>query len=280
MNKQYIKLNSLGLALLAIIGFFSTYAVAAPPSNDNFSGAIVAFDGFTQTLDRTEATTDDDDTAFRGSCTQDGDPFGYATDASVWYEYTPDSDGTVIVDTNGSGYQTGVLVDTGTQGNFQTENCGDNAVAFFALKGIKYYVLVIDTQFNNDGVNGGILNVTFTKASSPTLDDFTINKFGSVNTKTGAATISGSYTCSHFNFIDFWASASQKVGRVATIQGTGFFFGQCDGLPHPWSAVILPTSGKFAGGKSISVVTHFGCGLFNCSSGISSERIVQLRRGK
>jgi len=128
------------------------------------------------------------------------------------------------------------------------------------------------------GGNGALLNISFNELQATTLDDFTVNKFGSVNPKTGVATISGSYTCSHGFFMQGFGDASQKVGRVATIRGSYSFFDSntCDGLPHPWSGNVIPQSGKFAGGKSMTITFGFTCGNLTCASGFV-ERTVQLR---
>lgn len=150
-------------------------------------------------------------------------------------------------------------------------------MSFYAGSGLTLYVLAIDTQYDGGG-NGGSLSISFNEIPATTVDDFTVNKFGSVNPKTGVATISGSYTCSHGFYIQGSGNASQKVGRIATIRGS-YDFGYsntCDGLPHPWSGDVIPQSGKFAGGKSMTVTFGFSCGNLTCGFG-SVERTVQLR---
>jgi len=244
---------------------------AAPPINDTFSGATVVSNGFSETLDTTEATTDSNDAQLNSVCNIGPAP---TTNNSVWYSYTPTTDTTIVVSTSGSNFSSGILVGTGTEGNLSNVTCGPFNVSFFAQAGTTYYVLAMD--FN--GGNGGLLNISFNELQATTLDDFTVNKFGSVNPTTGVATISGSYTCSHGFFMEGFGDASQQVGRIATIRGSYSFFysGTCDGLPHPWSADVLPQSGKFAGGKSMTVTFGFTCGILNCGSSFV-ERTVQLR---
>jgi hypothetical protein len=265
-----IKPRWIGCGLL-LLSLNNGIALAVPPSNDTFAGATVVGSGFSETLDTTEATTDGDDAQLNSVCDIGPAP---TTNNSVWYAYTPITDTTVIVDTSGSNFSSGILVGTGIQGNLSNVTCGPFAVSFFATAGTTYYVLAMD--FN--GGNGGLLNISFNELQATTLDDFTVNKFGSVNTKTGVATISGSYTCSHGFFMQGSGNASQKVGRVATIRGSyGFSYSNtCDGLPHPWSGDAIPQSGKFAGGKSMTVTFGFTCGNLNCGFGFV-ERTVQLR---
>jgi hypothetical protein len=260
---------------------FSTLAVSAPaalaaaPNNDTFANATAAAIGFSQTLDTTEATTDANDANLNGSC---GAP---ATDASVWY-VLQGSDQGVVIDVSQSNYSAGVLVGVGSQGNFQIVACGPGSVGFFAAAGTTYYVLAIDDQQDGGG-NGGSLSISFNEIPPPPTVDITVNRYGTVDAHTGIATISGTYTCSNGSSLDAFVDASQKVGngRNATIFGSGSFFdsGTCDGAPHAWSAAVVPQSGKFAGGKSMTVTLAFACGAFECAEGFA-EHTVQLRGGK
>ena len=276
INAKQTGIRYLAVRIIAVFLLFSCYqevSLALPPSNDTFTGATVVSNGFSETLDTTEATTDSDDAQLNSLCNIGPAP---TTNNSVWYAYTPTIDTTVVVSANGSTFFSGVLIGTGSQGNLSNVACGPFNVSFFAQADTTYYILAMDYNFGN----GGILNISFNEVQATTLDDFTVNKFGSVNPKTGVATISGSYTCSHGDFLSGGGSATQKVGngRNATIQGQYGFFdsGTCDGLPHPWSADAFPQSGKFAGGKSMTVTFSFACGQLNCASGFV-ERTVQLR---
>ncbi len=248
--------------------------LASVPSNDAFSGATVVSVPFSEVLNTTEATTDADDAQLNASC---GAP---ATDASVWYVLTPVADATVVIDVSQSDYSAGVLVGVGSQGNLSTVTCGPGAVSFFATALTTYYVLAIDDQFDGGG-NGGSLNISFSQIEAATLDAFTVDRYGNVDAQTGIATISGTYACSHGDFISTSVEARQKVGRLFTIFGSGGFFdsGTCDGASHAWAADVVPQSGKFAGGKSMTVSFAVTCGAVNCAFGYV-ERTVLLRGGK
>jgi hypothetical protein len=272
MRTLFKLMTVLALAFSAL-GFYVPAALAAAPSNDTFPNATAVSVGFSESLNTTQATTDGDDAQLNASC---GAP---ATDASVWYAFQG-NDSTVVVDVSGSNYSSGVLVGTGTEGNLNLVTCGQGSVAFFAAAGTTYYVLAIDDQLNGDGLNGGTLNISFNEVSAPVLSSFTVNPKGKVNTKTGVATISGTYTCSSSDFIDVYVSAHEPVGRFA-ILGNGEFFnsGTCDGASHSWSAQVYPENGKFAGGKTMTVSTAYACGSLDCAYGYAEQK-VQLSGGK
>jgi len=272
MSQKFARsFASVILAVVLSLAGFSP-ALAAPPANDTFPNATSASIGFSEQLDTSESTTDADDAQLNTNC---GAP---ATDASVWYAL-PGSDQGVVVDVSQSNYSAGVLVGVGTQGNLQIVTCGPGAVAFFAAAGETYYVLAIDDQFDGSG-NGGNLSISFNDVPPPPTIDITVNPYGKFNSKTGTATISGTYTCINGEFIDVFGDASQRVGRGSVLGSFGFFEnGTCDGTPHNWSAEVFPINGKFAGGKTLTVTIAFSCGLFECAEGFA-EQTVQLRGGK
>lgn len=270
-RKLFRPFASLVLAL--VITFTAARpALAAPPANDTFTGATLVTIGFSEALDTTEATTDADDAQLNTSC---GAP---ATDASVWYAIDGTDTG-IVVDVSQSNYFAGVAVGVGSQGNLDLVTCGPDAVAFFAAAGTTYYVLAFDDQFDGGG-NGGNLSISFNEIPPPPTVDITVNRFGTFNSKTGVATISGTYTCTDGDFIDVFVDARQNVGRFAILGQGGFFdLGTCDGTSHTWSAEVFPQNGKFKGGKALTVTFALSCGLFECGSGFV-EQTVQLRGGK
>ena len=267
-------LRRVSVVSLAALTFVAAPAavLAAAPSNDVFGGATAATPGFSETIDTSEATTDGDDAQLNSSC---GAP---ATDASVWYSFAG-TDAGVIIDVSGSDYTAGVLVGVGTQGNLQTVACGPNAIAFFAAAGETYYVLAIDDQADGGG-NGGTLSISFAAAPPPPAIDFTVNPVGRFNSKTGSATVSGTFSCTDADFIEIDVDAAQSVGRFI-VRGFGSFFesGTCDGTTHTWSAEIFGENGKFAGGKTITANFSFGCGALDCTGGFL-EQTVMLKGGR
>jgi Neocarzinostatin family/Family of unknown function (DUF6299) len=75
----------------------------------------------------------------------------------------------------------------------------------------------------------------------------TIDPVGSVAPKSGAATVTGTVTCSSPAEVFVDVSASQRAGRVNVL---GFAFTQvtCDG-EATWTGSLEPFNGRFVGGK-------------------------------
>lgn len=272
--KEGIVFRRIAVLVLAF-GAFSAAALpalAAAPANDLSGGAALAAVGFSEVLDTTEATTDAEDAQLNESC---GAP---ATDGSVWYKIEGTGGG-VVIDVSSSDYTAGVAVGIGTPGALETVACGPGLVGFFGEPGITYYVLAFDDQFDGAG-NGGSLSISFNEAPPPPTVDITVNKYGTVDARTGVATISGTYTCSNGDFIEVSGSARQTVGRFIVNGFFGFFdVGTCDGSTNPWSAEVFGDNGKFAGGKAMTVSFGFSCGPFECAAGYN-EQVVQLRGGR
>ncbi len=75
----------------------------------------------------------------------------------------------------------------------------------------------------------------------------TIDPVGGVTPSTGAATVSGTVTCSSPAQVFVDISASQRAGRV-NVLGFGFTEVACDG-EATWTANLAPFNGRFVGGK-------------------------------
>jgi hypothetical protein len=256
---------------LATVVVTAAPAVAAPPSNDTYPGrTVVGSVPFTQTLDTSEATTDADDAELNAEC---GAP---ATDASVWYEFTAVADGGMVVDVSGSDFPAGAIVATGSPGNWTVVACAPGAVAWPAIAGETYTILVFDDQSDGGG-NGGTLNITIGPAPPAPTIDVTVDPVGKFDARTGTATISGTVTCTgatEFAYVDI--ELRQAVGRVSTVTGYAFLDVTCDGTTYPWTVEVFPDNGKFAGGKAVSVTFAVACGALECGTDYQ-EWIVRLR---
>ena len=256
------------VALLFVL-LFGGVAHAQAPANDT-SGNPVAVNvvPFGDLVDTTQATTDADDTQFNAVC---GAP---ATDASVWYAVTPSTSATLVVDVSQSNYSAGVLVGIGIPGNLSVVACGPGAVAFAPVPGTTYYVLAIDDQQNGDGLNGGQLTISIAEAPSPSLS-LTVDRRGSFNSRTGYVTISGTYACTNSSSIETYVNARQNAGRFVVLGfGTFFDLNTCDGSVRPWSAVVQPVAGKFAGGKALTVALSYACGQVECAEGYVEQKVL------
>ena len=257
------------LFVTSLVGVGPAWA-AAPPANDLSSGATAASIGFSEVLDTSEATTDAEDAQLNETC---GAP---ATDASVWYVLEGDG-GSVIVDVSASDYPAGVLVGIGSPGSLETVACGPGITGFSTEVGTTYYVLAIDDQSDGGG-NGGMLSISFIEAPPAPTVDIQVDRTGTFD-RSGSAHLTGSYTCTDGDFIEIFGDVIQPVGRFAIRGFFGMFEeGTCDGTPHNWSAEVVPESGKFKGGKALTVTFGFACGLFECAEGYQ-EQTVRLKGG-
>ncbi|WP_162907193.1 DUF6299 family protein [Allorhizocola rhizosphaerae] len=258
-----------GLTLVTVL--VATPAMAAPPANDTFAGAIaIPSLPFSTTLDTSEATTDADDAEANVPCQAP------ATEASVWYSYTPPADTAIVLDMSAADYEGGFLVMTGAPGSFEIVDCGPDAIAFEAVAGTTYYILVIDDGSTSG--SGGKLSFTAEAAAPPPVVTLTVNPTGAFNPADGSATVGGTISCVgevEFSFIQ--AELMQKVGRGVVYGGDAFEI-TCDGTTRTWSATIMPALGtKFAGGKAASFTFGVACGPIFCTEGFV-ETTIQLKR--
>ena len=99
-----------------------------------------------------------------------------------------------------------------------------------------------------------------------------------MNSHTGIATLSGTYTCTNGDFLELFVEASQKVGRGSVLGFGSFESDTCDGEPHAWTVDLTPENGRFAGGKTMTVTFAFSCGVAQCTDGFF-EQTIQLRGG-
>jgi hypothetical protein len=256
------------LMVIAAVAVVAQPAYAAPPANDTPSGAtLISALPFSDVVTIDEATTDELDATLNGQC---GAP---ATEGSVWYRFDATEDGTVAFDVSESSFTAGALVTAGNPADGNVVTCGPGAVSFDVTAGQTYYIMAFS---DTPGVTTGTL-VVHAQAVEPLAVDITVNPIGSFNPKTGSATISGTLTCSEpaaFAFVT--AELSQSVGRVKIIGSNGVE-AACSATPEPWSVEVLPTNGKFAGGKAVSVAFAFACGDFSCGMDFEQTRIM-LRR--
>jgi len=271
MRLRTILLSGLVSSILILPG---SSALAKPPgpANDVISGAIsITSVPFNTTEDTTQATTDAQDAQVNSSC---GAPH---TDASVWFQFVAPADEALIVDVSQSNYSAGIIVATGTPGSLTTESCAPGSTVFQAANGTTYYILAFDDQSDGSG-NGGSLVMRVDLAPPPPTVTVTVDPVGHLD-RQGDAIVTGTEVCTaqDLQFSELDVFASQKVGRVATIQGSGFGDLVCDGATHAWSVVVFPQSGKFAGGKAQVQADGFACNITSCTDSFISQ-VVQLRR--
>lgn len=101
--------------------------IASAPTNDNFANATsITGNTFTDTRDSSGATTQTTDPI--PPCSQNSQiPFVTGTSNTIWYKFTPASNGTITdVDTIGSSYDTVLSIWTGTSGSLTGVACNDD----------------------------------------------------------------------------------------------------------------------------------------------------------
>jgi hypothetical protein len=158
-----------------------TFIVVAPaPTNDNFANAVsITTNTFTDTKDSSGATMQSTDPV--PLCAQDPRiPFVTGTSNTMWYKFTPTSNGTITdVDTVGSSYDTVLSIWTGSAGSLTAFACNDDIVSGVVIQsqlqglnvtsGATYFIMV--SSFGPADPNpialGGksVLNFTFVSSS-------------------------------------------------------------------------------------------------------------------
>lgn len=262
-----------GLSVVAIsagVGITPAAAASAPPTNDLVAQAVaIPALPFNTALDTSGATTDAVDAALNAQC---GAP---ATNGSVWYTYTPPTGvAGLLVDVSASSYSSGVIIaHSDGVGGYLVDTCGAKATGTLVNAGTTYTILAFS---DTPGVIGGTLRLHAEAAAVPTVSA-TVNPRGKVD-QFGNALISGTYICTGGSFIELNTSVTQPVGRFA-ITGQGFTGSNepCDGLSHAWTTVVVPSNGKFAGGKAATFTFAFSCGTVFCADSFV-QQAVRLSR--
>jgi hypothetical protein len=262
------KLGTAVVVLTASLAWGVPAASAAAPSNDTRGGAVAITSlPYDTSVDVRDATTDSDDTALNAQC---GAP---ATLGSVWYTYTvPDNVSGLVLDVSGSDYSSGVIVAEPDGSGWFVDTCGPGTVGLSVYPGQQLTILAFNDTV---GQTGGQIRLHAEVATVPTVA-VTVNPKGKVD-RQGNALISGTVTCTdaQFTFLDTYVT--QAVGRFA-VTGEGFS-GQegCTGQPEPWSTVVVPSNGKFAGGKAATFTFAFSCGSFFCADSYV-DQVVRLSK--
>jgi hypothetical protein len=194
-------------------------------------------------LDTSEATTAPDDPA--PSCSGE-------LPSTVWYSITPAVDDPLRFWVQGLDFGPTVALYSGSRGNLTELACSSGGTTpGFVLDpqpGTTYHLLV-------GGAMGdaGQLRVDADVAFEVRL---TIDR-GTVNPKTGVATISGSITCNKHSYVSTsFGELTQRVGRH-TVRGSFGPWVECDGTV-PWTATVTGDSGPFVGGKADATLSVFG----------------------
>jgi LPXTG-motif cell wall-anchored protein len=154
---------SIAVFLVVVVGatlLSAGTALADPPANDVFADSVVIDPAelpFADSVDTTEATSDDDDTI--SGCEAP------ATDASVWYSITPTTDLVLVVSGDGTDYSYGIAVVTGDSGSLELIDCRPGEFLIEAQANVTYHFQVLDDQVDGGG-NGGSLEFTLRESTA------------------------------------------------------------------------------------------------------------------
>jgi hypothetical protein len=87
----------------------------------------------------------------------------------------------------------------------------------------------------------------------------TIGEGGSVNAKTGIATISGTVSCSRAASVEVGGTLTQQVTKRLTVVGAFSTTVACSAPSVSWSATVTGEGGKFAPGQATATLTATAC---------------------
>ena len=195
----------------------------APP-NDTFEHATqISSLPFSQVLDTTQATIDSTDLEALAAC---GGP-SITGAATVWYEYTPPVDQSVLILTGPvpPSYGAGVAVLTGSPGSLSAVTCFPSLGSFSATAGVTYHIVVADIS----GGSGGELHFS---VSTPGVE-IKVDRFGRFDPKTGVATATGTFTC-----------PSGLSGQISGDLSQRTTFASTAPIPSTSPATALPSPGR------------------------------------
>lgn len=240
----------------------SPIALAAAPSNDDFANA---------TLIDSIPYFDAEDTT--GATAEWGEPdfWGWGPGASVWYEWTADTDGWLAADTTGS---------TPTEGCFgdPADGCYDTTLTIWHDDGTGFLVPVAhndDTGFgvrtsyapwaalagetywiqvgNYNGGGGGDLELTVDTYVPPDPYVMTATLTDVQSTlKTGEVKLSGTIACSEPGWFSLSIRLEQTSGRFKPMT-FGFASGVCDATTATWTGTGFSSGGIVVGRASYEV---------------------------
>jgi hypothetical protein len=258
---------AVALAALALVAVAAP-VFAASPTNDLPSGAIAIETALPQVFDQdtTEATVTTDDF---------GCGAGGLDAASVWYSFTPTEDMFVLVSAANSDYLVGINVFAGAADAESLIDCGDVFLGLSAQAGTTYYLMLADVE--GGAPFGGNLHLEISLPPPPIEVGLTVDATGSVNTKTGVATLHGTVECTAvLANAEITVELVQTAGRF-TIHGAGDGVASCSERPTAWAVEVNGDNGKFGGGKVAVVASAFACDEFSCG-GDEFATDARLRR--
>ena len=251
-------------ATVALATILAPAALAASPSNDRISGAVVVDAIPAQiSVDTTEATSSPTDPGYCFGPELGPDP------ATVWFSYTATETGPLGATTFGSDYDTTLYIGTLNRGKFEQIACGDDsrnlqsAVRFDATAGVTYLFAVGASPFG--GENGG--NLVFNLDVGPVAQvvDVTLDPNGTLVKRGvvfhGTASCTAPTTFQSVVVVEL----DQESDRVPA-DYIGFADITCPGTDIPFEIVLEQQLGMVKPGPVTLQVIFAACNNFECGS--------------
>jgi hypothetical protein len=181
--------------------------IAPPPANDNFANALnitLTSGSFTDTKDSSGATT------------QTTDPIptcAAGVSNSIWYQFTPTSNGTITdVDTIGSSYDSVLSIWTGTAGSFSSLACNDDITPG----------IVLQSRIQNVAVAAGTTySIMVSSFGAPDSNPLAFGGKSVLNFSFSATSGGGVATTTTVTSTSMSISSGGSVTLTATVAGTG-----------------------------------------------------------
>ena len=251
------------------VGVTDISVIPLPPPNDDFNTpTVIPSMPFTTSQNVTNATSAFDD------------PFCAGRSQTVWFAFTPTQNMRIEANTFGSNYDTTLSAYTGSRGSLTQLACNDDSgslqsrIRFDAVAGTTYYFMV--SSFSFFPVSNANLVFNLVPAPPALAIAPSVFQFGSVDPSTGAATISGSVSCSQPAFVTISGQLKQTHGSSSTF---GFFsvFVPCNGTA-PWSASIQTVGQTFHGRALADLFTGGPADVTASASAFDFENGVFVQR--
>jgi hypothetical protein len=226
----------MSVGVLMMLAVTAGIVLAQPANDSSGTTTVIGSLPFADTLDTTTATSDPaDPSLYCGPLTN-----------TVWYTFNagPTGNPHVILSTLASDY-TAVMYVSATSPAGALAGCGYGEISFAAAPSTTYYIMIGDCCGS-----GGTLQFSARQGLS---FGGTVNPIGSVDARTGMATVSGTYSCNLASTVDtVELFLAQPVGRfIVNGQGALFPSEACSpGISYPWTLQVRSLNGKFGGGRA------------------------------
>jgi hypothetical protein len=125
---------------------------------------------------------------------------------------------------------------------------------------------------------GNTATASFTVTVLAPLDiGLSLNRSGTVNTRTGIASVGGSVTCNRATHVFISGELKQTIAERALVDG--FFSADLDCSPpaSSWLATVTPTTGRYIAGSANASASAFSCDQFFSCDFDQIARVITLR---